>query len=369
MTDDASAEHASEARLECPSPQLAESLLAARLGGLRYVNDEVPGFSRRRYRDGFRYLDVSGKPLRNPEHLARIKFLAIPPAWTGVWICPEADGHLQATGRDARGRKQYRYHKNWRKVRDEAKYERLIGFGLKLPAIRARIEDDIQRPGLTREKVVATIVRLLDVTHLRIGNEEYAQSNKSFGLTTLRNRHVVIEGTAIEFRFRGKSGVSHTVRVTEPRLTRIVRRMRELPGQELFQYVDAQGQRHSIGSAEVNAYLGEISGEQYTAKDFRTWAGTVQATMALRMLGASDTVTEARHRIKEAIELAAARLGNTPAICRKCYIHPMVMDAYERGVLNSLANEKQERGHPLLSEEESFTLQLLQREAEENRFG
>jgi DNA topoisomerase-1 len=357
--------HASEGAFMPESPQLAEGILAARLGGLRYITDEGVGYSRQPARDGFRYLDTEGREITDTETLARIKSLTIPPAWTEVWICPDENGHLQATGRDARGRKQYRYHKQWRQVRDEAKYERMVGFGMKLPAIRQKLDEDIARPGLSRSKVIATIVRLLDVTHIRIGNEEYAQANKSFGLTTLRNRHVTIEGTAIEFRFHGKSGIVHSVKIKEPRLARIVRRMRELPGQELFQYVDGEGQRHSIGSADVNDYLQEITGEHYTAKDFRTWGGTVHAAMALKKIGPATSATEAKRNIKQAVDAAAARLGYTPAICRKCYVHPTVFDAYEQGLLHSLrldpglANE-----HPQLSEEEVFTLKLLQTELE-----
>lgn len=347
------------------SPQLAEGILAARLGGLRYITDESVGYSRQLVRDGFRYLDTEGREITDSETLARIKSLAIPPAWTDVWICPKENGHLQATGRDARGRKQYRYHKQWRQVRDEAKYERMVGFGMKLPAIRQKLDEDIARPGLSRTKVIATIVRLLDVTHIRIGNEEYAQANKSFGLTTLRNRHVTIEGTAIEFRFRGKSGIVHSVKIKEPRLARIVRRMRELPGQELFQYVDGEGQRHSIGSADVNDYLQEITGEHYSAKDFRTWGGTVQAAMVLKEIGPASSATEAKRNIKQAVDAAAARLGNTPAICRKCYVHPTIFDAYEQGLLHSLQLDRSlAREHPQLSEDEVFTLKLLQTELE-----
>lgn len=362
---DQSAKMAPEESLASEPAQLAEGILAARLGGLRYVTDEVAGYTRRQLRTGFRYLDAHHRSISDPEILSRIRSLAIPPAWTEVWICPHENGHLQATGRDARGRKQYRYHKQWRKVRDEAKYERMIGFGLKLPLLRKKLDEVLSKPGLSREKVIATIIRLLDVTHIRIGNEEYAQANKSFGLTTLRNRHVTIEGAAVEFRFRGKSGIVHTVRISEPRLARIVRRMRELPGQELFQYVDEEGQRHSIGSVDVNDYLQEISGEHYTAKDFRTWAGTVQAVMALKGMGPPSSLTEARRNIKQAVEAAALQLGNTPAICRKCYVHPNVFQAYEQGLLDILQLDRAlAREHPELSEEEVFTLKLLQTELE-----
>jgi DNA topoisomerase-1 len=346
-----------------PDAQMAELVLAAEMGGLHYVADGAPGFSRQRTRSGFRYLDISGRPLKDPTQLARIKSLAIPPAWTDVWICRDKYGHLQATGRDARGRKQYRYHKNWREVRDEAKYERMIAFAMQLPVIRARLEEDLRRPGLSREKVIATIIRLLDVTMIRIGNEEYAQANKSFGLTTLRNRHVTIEGAAIEFRFKGKSGISHTIRITEPRLARIVKRMRELPGQELFQYVDSEGVRHSIGSADVNGYLKTITGENYTAKDFRTWSGTVQTVAALKQLGPAETVTEAKQKMKAAIEAAARKLGNTPTICRKCYVHPAVLEAYANGSLHGFEEGTEKTVNELetfLGREEMFTLRLLQ---------
>lgn len=362
---DAFAMQAPEDDSASESPQLAEGILAARLGGLRYITDESAGYTRQAVRNGFRYLDTEGREITDSETLTRIKSLAIPPAWTDIWICPDECGHLQATGRDARGRKQYRYHKQWRRVRDEAKYERMISFGMQLPAIRQRLDEDIARPGLSRNKVIATIVRLLDVTHIRIGNEEYAQANKSFGLTTLRNRHVSIEGAAIEFRFRGKSGIAHTVKIKEPRLARIVRRMRELPGQELFQYVDSEGQRRSIGSADVNDYLQEITGEHYTAKDFRTWAGTVQAAMMLKEIGPAASATEAKRNIKQAVDAAAERLGNTPAICRKCYVHPTVFEAYEQGLLNTLRLDRDlAREHPQMSEDETFTLKLLETELE-----
>ncbi|OAJ70217.1 DNA topoisomerase I [Methylobacillus sp. MM3] len=339
---------------------MAERVLAAEAGGLRYVADSAPGFNRKRTRSGFRYLDAAGNPLKDPAELARIKSLAIPPAWTDVWICRDKNGHLQATGRDARGRKQYRYHKNWREVRDEAKYERMVAFATQLSATRARLEEDIRRPGLSREKVIATIIRLLDVTMIRVGNEEYAQANKSFGLTTLRNRHVTIDGAAIEFNFKGKSGISHNIRISEPRLARIVRRMRELPGQELFQYVDSEGARHSIGSADVNDYLKTITGENYTAKDFRTWSGTVQTVIALKALGPAETLAEAKQKTREAIETAANKLGNTPTICRKCYVHPTVLEAYANGDLHELMEKKGNEMQTLIDKEEAFTLELLQ---------
>ena len=357
---DATAEIAPDDASAAESPLIDEFRQSADASGLRYVTDVDVGYTRKLTRSGFRYLDAAGNPLKDPVQLARIKSLAIPPAWTDVWICRDKNGHLQATGRDARGRKQYRYHKSWREVRDEAKYERMIAFAAQLSAIRARVEEDIRRPGLSREKVIATITRLLDVTMIRVGNEEYAQANKSFGLTTLRNRHVTIDGAAIEFNFKGKSGISHNIRISEPRLARIVRRMRELPGQELFQYVDSEGARHSIGSADVNDYLKTITGENYTAKDFRTWSGTVQTVIALKALGPAETLAEAKQKTREAIETAANKLGNTPTICRKCYVHPTVLEAYANGGLHELMEKKGNEMHTLLDREEAFTLELLQ---------
>lgn len=306
---------------------------AAREAGLRYVTDGSRGYRRIANGDGFRYVDGDGTPVQDEAVLARIRSLAIPPAWTDVWICAQANGHLQATGRDARGRKQYRYHPRWRTVRDEAKYGRMASFGAALPAIRKAVDEALSLPGLPREKALATVVYLLEATLMRIGNEEYARENKSFGLTTLRNRHVRIAGSAVEFRFRGKSGINHSVQIRERRLARIIQRMRDLPGQDLFQYVDEEGVVHAIGSADVNDYLRSISGEDYTAKDFRTWAGTVLAALALRETAEFSSETEAKRNIVRAIESVAERLGNTPAVCRKCYVHPGVIDAYLGGVV------------------------------------
>jgi DNA topoisomerase-1 len=336
---------------------------AARAAGLRYVSDQSPGIARQRAKDGFRYLDANGKAVRDGATLARIKALAIPPAWENVWICPHANGHLQACGRDARGRKQYRYHARWRTVRDEAKYERMLAFGRALPAIRQRIDADLRRPGLPREKVLATIVYLLQATMIRIGNEEYARENKSFGLTTLRNRHVRIDGSEVEFRFRGKSGVFHNVKVHDRRLANIIRRTRELPGQDLFQYVDDEGEPHSIGSQDVNDYLREITGEDYTAKDFRTWAGTVLAALALNEFEKVDSQAQAKKNIVRAIEHVAERLGNTPSVCRKCYVHPAVLDAYLDGaaleVLEQRASQELAESIHELQPEEAAVLALL----------
>jgi DNA topoisomerase-1 len=315
---------------------------AAKAAGLRYVNDNRPGIRRERDGDGFRYVDADGDPVSDEATLKRIKSLAIPPAWTEVWICQHANGHLQATGRDAKGRKQYRYHPKWRDVRDEVKYERMIKFGQALPAIRREVDRALKLPGLPREKVLATIVYLLEVTMMRIGNDEYARENHSYGLTTLRNRHVKIDGSDVEFRFRGKSGVFHKVHVHDRRLARIIQRSRDLPGQELFQYVDDDGESRSIDSADVNEYLRTITGEDYTAKDFRTWSGTVLAALALQEFEKFDSEAQAKKNIVRAIESVAERLGNTPSVCRKCYVHPAVLEAYLDGAALQVLRERTE---------------------------
>jgi DNA topoisomerase-1 len=337
---------------------------AAKSAHLSYVADTMAGISRRSGGKQFRYVDADGKPVRDAATLARIRALAIPPAWTDVWICPRDNGHLQATGRDARRRKQYRYHARWRAVRDEAKYERMLSFGKALPLIRRHVDAALRQRGLPREKVLATIVYLLEVTMMRIGNEEYARENKSFGLTTLRERHVRVDGSEVEFRFRGKSGVFHTVKVADRRLARIIERSRELPGQELFQYEDDDGQLHAVDSADVNDYLRAITGEDYTAKDFRTWAGTVLAAMALQEFEKFDSAAQAKKNIVQAIEAVAKKLGNTPSICRKCYVHPAVIDAYLDGSIVKALKTRTERElvedlhalHP----EEAAVLALLQ---------
>ena len=342
----------------------ADAPAAARSAGLRHVHDSMPGIARLADGAGFRYADAHGAPVRDEATLARIKSLAIPPAWTEVWICARDNGHLQATGRDAKRRKQYRYHPRWRALRDEVKYERMLEFGKALPAIRRQVDAALKLPGLPREKVLATIVYLLQVTLMRIGNEEYARSNHSFGLTTLRARHVRIDGSAVEFRFRGKSGVYHAIKVEDKRLARIIARARDLPGQELFQYVDDDGATHSVDSADVNDYLRGISGEDYTAKDFRTWAGTVLAALALREFEQFDSQAQARKNIVRAIEAVAEKLGNTPSICRKCYVHPAVIDAYLEGaVLDTLrtrAEQELAEGLHDLQPEEAAVLVLLQ---------
>jgi DNA topoisomerase-1 len=271
--------------------------------------------------------------------LSRIRALAVPPAWTDVWICPHDNGHIQATGRDAKGRKQYRYHRRWREVRDETKYEKTIAFAEALPRIREAVERDLGRPGLPREKVLATVVRLLEITHIRVGNEEYARKNKSFGLTTMRDRHVDVEGSLLRFHFRGKSGKDHDVGLRDKRLARIVKRCSDLPGDELFQYVAEDGQRRSIESADVNAYLRAIAGAEFTAKDFRTWNGTVLAARALREQR-FETKREANKNVAAAIKEVAERLGNTPSVCRKCYVHPAIVEAYVGGLLHGVADEE-----------------------------
>ncbi len=301
--------------------------------GLTFVSDTEPGIRRKKTKTGFRYETPDGKPLKDSGTLARIKSLVIPPAWTDVWICPARDGHLQATGRDARGRKQYRYHVRWREVRDEAKFERTLAFAKALPALRARLDVDMNQPGLSRDKVLATVVRLLELTRIRVGNEEYRKANNSFGLTTLRNRHVAVGGGELRFEFRGKSGKQHIVSLHDRRLAGIVRRCQEIKGQQLFQYLDEEGERHQIASNDVNAYLHEAMGGDFTAKDFRTWAGTVLAAMALCDFEPFETETEGKHNVVRAIEVAAAALGNTVAICRKSYVHPAVIESYLEGDL------------------------------------
>jgi DNA topoisomerase-1 len=343
---------------------------AAKSAGLRYVTDSMRGIVRERQGEQFRYADADGNTVDDPDTLARIKSLVIPPAWTDVWICPLPNGHLQATGRDAKKRKQYRYHPRWRNVRDEVKYERMLNFGKALPSIRATVDAALKLPGLPREKVLATIVHLLEVTMMRIGNEEYARTNKSFGLTTLRARHVKVDGKAVEFHFRGKSGVFHTIKVEDRRLARIIARTRELPGQELFQYVDHDGERHTIGSADVNDYLRAITGEDYTAKDFRTWSGTVLAALALHEFEKFDSEAQAKKNIVRAIESVAEKLGNTPSICRKCYVHPAVLDAYLDGTIVEALRERAHQqlvdGVHDLSSDEAAVLGLLQQRLQQD---
>lgn len=301
---------------------------AAVSAGLVYVSDTEPGLTRRRAGKGFSYQDVQGRTVKDKEVLDRIRALAIPPAYTDVWICPDPDGHIQATGRDARGRKQYRYHPRFREVRDSTKYERMLDFAAALPALRARVDEDMRLRGMPREKVLATVVHLLETTMIRVGNADYVRQNKSHGLTTLNDRHVKIEGAQVRFRFKGKSGKEWNLGIRDRRVARIVKASQDLPGQHLFQYLDDDGERRTVTSGDVNAYLREISGTDITAKDFRTWTGTVLAALTLAEYEKADSAAAAKRNVREAIEQVSARLGNTPTICRKCYVHPQVIDSY-----------------------------------------
>lgn len=315
---------------------------AAESAGLVYVSDEDRGISREKKGDGFTYFKPGGAPVTDEATLERIRKLAIPPAWTEVWICTRAGGHLQATGRDARGRKQYKYHPGFREVRESTKYERMMEFGRTLPAIRAKLAEHMALRGLPREKVLATVVHLLETTLIRVGNDDYARTNKSYGLTTLRNPHVKVEGSQLRFDFKGKSGKTWRLQVRDRRIAKIVRACQDLPGQRLFQYRDEAGEARDVTSADVNAYLKEITGSDITAKDFRTWAGTVMAALALREFEHFDSQAAQKKNIRCAIERVAARLGNTPTICRKCYVHPEVLNAYAEGNLILQVKEKVE---------------------------
>lgn len=343
--------------------------LSAEAARLRYVNDGTPGFARKRTAKGFRYVDRQGRPLHEKTHLARIRTLAIPPAWQDVWICPYANGHIQATGVDAKGRKQYRYHKEWRAIRDEAKYAHMLDFALHLPLIREQVDADLARPGLCREKVLALVIALLEKTMIRVGNDEYARTNRSFGLTTLRNRHVDVQGGRIAFHFRGKSRVEHAIELQNARLARLVRKMKDLPGQALFQYVDDAGERHAVSSSDVNAYLKSITGRDYTAKDFRTWSGTLHTFQSLTTLDAFENQTQAKKNVVQAITEAARKLGNTPTICRKCYVHPLIIETYMAGkLLEAVEQETTDKDAPwALDAIERHVLHLLQRQIADAR--
>ncbi len=311
----------------------SDPLESAAEAGLRYVRCGGPCIRRVRQGKGFRYLDASGKTLRDPRQLTRIRSLVIPPAWTDVAICPSPNGHLQAVGFDARGRKQYRYHPRYRAIRDQAKFSRMIAFGAVLAVIRRRVDKDLRKPGLSTEKVLAAVVRLLETSFIRVGNDEYARENDSFGLTTLKNRHVRIEGATLHFHFRGKSGLNHDIELTDRRLASIVRQCQELPGYELFEYIAKDGKVCAVESADVNRYLREISGGEFTAKDFRTWAGTLLAVRELAAAGPAASETRGRKAVVDAIKAVAARLGNRPATCRKYYVHPAILEAYMDGSL------------------------------------
>lgn len=333
----------------------------ARAAGLRYVTDRSPGWRRRGAGKGFHYQTANGKAIHDLDDLQRIYTLAIPPAWTDVWICPHANGHLQATGRDARGRKQYRYHVKWRTVRDENKYSRLRAFAQALPCIHRRIARDLKRRGLPRAKVLATIVRLLETTLFRVGNEEYASQNNSIGLTTMRDRHARVVGSTIHFEFRGKSGIKHSLALQDEQLARLVKRCRDLPGYELFQYLDEDGRRRRVGSTDVNRYLREISGADFTAKDFRTWAGTRLAIEELRDHADTQSRTRNQRRVLLAVDAVARRLGNTRSVCRKCYIHPTVMDAFIDGSFAETLERAAQRQPPRgLSADEAVVLGFLE---------
>ncbi len=338
---------------------------SAKAAGLRYVDDRrTPGIRRIGSKSRVRYVAPDGRTVSDAAELQRIRSLAIPPAWTGVWICPDPRGHLQATGRDARGRKQYRYHSRWRQVRDEVKYGRLIAFAEALPRIRRRTDADLRKPGLPREKVLAAVVQLLEKTLIRVGNEEYARQNGSVGLTTMKDKHARIRGRSVRFEFRGKSGIEHEIDLNDARLAKVVKACRDLPGYELFQYLDADGRQQAIDSADVNEYLREISGEEFTAKDFRTWAGTVLAAQALAEVARFKSNAEAKRNIVKAVETVAKRLGNTKAVCRKCYIHPAILDAYMDGATIQTIKAhaaKLARSRGSLSDHESAVVNMIER--------
>jgi DNA topoisomerase I len=355
-----------------PVEVVSDPIESAQAAGLRYVSDTMPGIRRKKAGQGFTYVGPDGKPIRDAKEIARIRALAIPPAYTDVWICPSPNGHLQATGRDARKRKQYRYHPKWREVRDETKFGRMLAFSEVLPRIRARVEHDLNLPGLPREKVLATVVRLLEYTCIRVGNEEYTKANRSFGLTTLQDRHVEISGSNLTFEFRGKSGKNHKVSLSDRRLARIVQRCQALPGEDLFQYVDDDGVRQTVGSGDVNDYLREISGQEFTAKDFRTWNGTILAVAALTEAGAWGTQKQAKSNVLRAIDSVAEQLNNTRAVCRKYYVHPAVFESYMTGsMLEHLQNGKKPAAKEIkeiagteLRSEEKAVVRLIQRQLE-----
>ncbi len=335
----------------------------ARSAGLRYLTDEVPGIRRLRQGKSFKYLSPEGKPITDDAELARIKAIGVPPAYESVWICPLPNGHLQATAIDARGRKQYRYHKKWREVRDETKYHRMIDFAQVLPKIRARVERDLELPGMPREKVLAAVVRLLEETTIRVGNEEYKKENDSYGLTTMLNKHAKVEGAQVRFKFKGKSGVKHTIALRDKPLAKIIRACQDIPGQELFGYIDHDGTPRDVGSADVNDYIKEISGGDFTAKDFRTWVGTVQCALLLAEEQLVETQSDRKRRLNDVIKQVAARLGNTPAVARKSYIHPEIIAAYtEDGTIGQMLRGKPAKG---LLPEEKFVLDFLKKRERE----
>ena len=348
-------------KVAAPPPEvLSDPVESAQAAGLRYVSDTQPGIRRKKSGKGFTYVGPDGKTIRDAGGLARIRSLAIPPAYTDVWICPDPNGHIQATGRDARRRKQYRYHPKWREVRDETKFGRMLAFSEVLPKVRERLDRDLSRPGLPREKVLATVVRLLECTCIRVGNDEYTKANRSYGLTTLQDRHVEISGSNLRFEFRGKSGRTHKVSLSDRRLARIVQRCQALPGEDLFQFVDDDGVRQTIGSGDVNDYIREISGQEFTAKDFRTWAGTLLAVAALSEVGAFTTQRQAKSNVLRAIDRVAEQLNNTRAVCRKYYVHPAVFESYLAGTMvDGLQNGTKEAAKSALADEEASVVRLL----------
>ena len=363
---DKSADLAASAARKAGAPEfpLDDPAESAKSAGLSYVSTESPGISRKRKGKGFVYFDPNGKVVRDSDTLLRIASLVIPPAWEKVWICPSLRGHIQAVGWDARGRKQYRYHDKFRAVRDEAKYERMLAFVQALPNVRRRVRADLKKRGMPREKVLAAIVRLLETTLIRVGNEEYANENKSYGLTTIHNKHAMVHGSTIHFHFRGKSGIEHAIDLEDPRIAKIVRKCQDLPGEELFGFVDEQGKTHDIKSDDVNAYLHQITGQEFTAKDFRTWAGTVLAARALQEFEQVDSQARRKKNVVKAVESVAERLGNTKAVCRKCYIHPHIIDSYMDGTLiEQLQHKAEQMLKPLhhLHPEEAAVLVLLTR--------
>ncbi len=344
----------------------SEHRQAAARAGLRYVTDGVRGITRRRAGAGWMYFSSNGRRIHDASVRKRLDALAIPPAWVEVWICPNRDGHIQATARDARGRKQYRYHPSYREARDRSKFRHMLEFSEALPLLRERIERDLRAPDLSRRQLLATVVRLLDRTLIRVGNDEYARENNSFGLTTLRRRHVRVDGASLRFSFRGKSGVEHTVALTDPRLARIIQRCRDLPGHEIFQYLDARKRRLSVSSDDVNDYLRELSGRDVTAKDFRTWGGTMLAAVELRRMGPAASRREADRNILRALDAVSARLGNTRAVCRKYYVHPGLLRAYLMGetapLPKPMSRRRGRRARPAaaLRRDEVAVLQFLQ---------
>jgi DNA topoisomerase-1 len=342
----------------------ADPQQAAESAGLHYVSDDSPGIRRQRKGKGFAYIDPHGKTVNDQETLLRIQSLVIPPAWEDVWICPSPLGHIQAVGRDQRGRKQYRYHPRFREARDETKYARMMQFVQALPKLRKRVARDLRQPGLSRAKVLAAVVRLLETTLIRVGNEEYAKENHHYGLTTLHNNHARVRGATVQFQFKGKSGVEHAIELSDPRIAKIVRRCQDLPGEELFGYIDADGKAVDLTSTDVNEYLREATGQAFTAKDFRTWAGTVLAAQALKEFEKFDSKAQAKKNIVRAIESVATRLGNTRAVCKKCYIHPAILDSYMDGDLAQTVRQRAARMEKHLSDlrpEEAAVLVLLER--------